>query len=384
MYKIKTITIILLVLFFLCSCGTMETSDGIDTITTISEIAQSSLETNTEQVSETTPFPFDETLTELNGISFSSSLYILFMKDALDSVLNRYNVSSREVLSLDVLLEDGTVISSKEFCESYARLEFNWVCLLVSESIQNGLQISNSTAYQDAVSRANSLFVDNADVYLKLKTDLDDLILTQIYPDLYYDNFVLSYSSGGEKEISEEDLAVLMENNVRKISYTYLPFYNENTNTDYSDTEKSEIIRLSEEYLKRYNKGEPFSDIVQENYLLLDSYNLNSHPDAMSIYYSLDDPMLPSAITESAESLKPYDAALVSTDNFISVVLRLPVNEYKDEQWNVFALKQAYRSSYGEAYAEEMSEAYDSLDLKYNEDVFSMLTLENLIDILYN
>ncbi len=220
-------------------------------------------------------------------------------------------------------------------------------------------------------------------MYSAFDIGLSDLILYYLYTDLYYDDFVLKYSPGGERGINENDLSLLMDNNARKISYTFLPFYDENTNRDFSADEKSELLKQSEEYLKRYKSGESFSKIVRENYLLLDSYHMSFDPNETFLYYSTADPMLPSSITDRVEKLKEHEAALVKDDDFVSVVLRLPINENKDEKWMVFAMDLAYRSSYGDMFSEEISFAYDDLNLKYNEDVLSKLTLENLITARY-
>ena len=383
MAKLRCVALILLSALLLCSCGAQKEPDGIDSVTYISDMAQNTLPAETEKPAEPEPDFSGKVLAELDGNGFSSSVFLLFMDEALENVMSRYDVKPEDVPALEVLLEDGSVITAKEFCETYARNEFEWVCLLANDYLKSGKDISESYKWQDAASLANDDLKVNSAKYSALGISFNDLILYELYTDLYYDDFVIRYSPGGENEISDVDLSKLMENNVRKISYTYLPLYDELTNKDFSDTEKAEIISISESFLKRYRNGEDFSDIVAENYILLDSYHISYDADITSVYYVLSDPMLPAAITDQAEKLKPNDAALVKTDNFVSVVLRLPVNETKDDEWMSFAIYQAYQSAYGDRYAEDMSVAYDSLQLKYDEKLLSQLTLEKLIEALY-
>ena len=65
------------------------------------------------------------------------------MQEALDSVLSKYDAEPADVPGLDVMLSDGSVITGKEFCEAYARNEFEWVCLLSSEFTESGKEITD-------------------------------------------------------------------------------------------------------------------------------------------------------------------------------------------------------------------------------------------------
>lgn len=383
MRKSISIVCILLFLFLFSGCGSVSKADGIDSVTYISDIVSAPPREEFDSLTENGPIFSAETLAELNGIDFSSSVYLLFMNEALENVLARYDVAPENIPALEVLLEDGSVITAKEFCETYAKNEFKWVCLLAADYKNSGGDLTQCAHYREASAKANAAYGKDASMYSAFDIGLSDLILYYLYTDLYYDDFVLKYSPGGERGINENDLSLLMDNNARKISYTFLPFYDENTNRDFSADEKSELLKQSEEYLKRYKSGESFSKIVRENYLLLDSYHMSFDPNETFLYYSTADPMLPSSITDRAEKLKEHEAALVKDDDFVSVVLRLPINENKDEKWMVFAMDLAYRSSYGDMFSEEISFAYDDLNLKYNEDVLSKLTLENLITARY-
>lgn len=381
--KLKIIAALLLISALLSSCGAAKEADGIDSVTYISEMVQNSPAVSSEPIADQAPAPGNHILARLNGNEYSSAVYLLFMQEALDSVLSKYDVDPADVPGLDVMLADGSVITGKEFCEAYARNEFEWVCLLFSEFTESGKDIAESEYYMSAAAKSNEEYKLNAGTYKALGVGLDDLILYNIYTDLYYENFTAEYASGGANEIPEADLEVLMKNNVRKISYTYLPFYDEGTNKDFSKAEKAELNAIAKEYLARYKKGESFSDIVSENYMLLDSYGIIYDPEGTVIYYPIADPMLPEAITDKVETLKDNEAALVTTDDYVSVVLRLPVNETKDRQWLGCALEQAYQSSYGDGYAEEVSARYESLSLDYDEDLLAQLTLENFISAAY-
>ncbi len=384
MAKFRNIICILLIILLLSACGSVREADGIDSVTYISDIASEAPGSDTDESADNEPLFSGKTLSKLDNVEFSSSIYLLFMREALENVLSRYEAAPEDVPALEVLLEDGTVITAKEFCETYAKNEFKWVCLLVSDYMRCGGELIGSAHYQAAASKANAAFSTDTSSYTCLGAGLNDLILYYIYTDLYYDDFVLRYSPNGENAISEEDLSILMENNARKISYTFLPFYDELTNRDFSDAEKAELVNISEEYLKRYKNGESFSAIVAENHLLMDSYNLSYDPNETYVYYSTADPMLPSSLTARAESLEDYEAAIVKDEDFVSVVQRLPVNETTDEKWMLFAMGLAYKSEYGDSFSEDMSAAYDRLDLKYIDEVLSQLTLENLITAVYS
>ncbi|MCR4606104.1 MAG: hypothetical protein K5771_00045 [Oscillospiraceae bacterium] len=383
MAEFRSIICILLALLLLCACGSAKEEDGIDSVTYISDIASAPPHVEPEAEDKNRPVFSGMTLAELDGTEFSSSIYILFMNEALENVMAKYEVAPENVQELEVLLEDGTVINAKEFCETYAKNEFKWVCLLAADYKNCGGELKECSHYQEAASKANAAYSEDTSMYTALGVSLSDLILYYLYTDLYYDDFVLQYSPGGKKAISENELSMLMENNTRKISYTFLPFYDEKTNRDFTADEKSAFLKLSEEYLKRFKSGEDFSEIVKENYMLLDSYHLSFDPSGPIIYYSPADPMLPSLIAERAERLKDNEAALVKDDDFVSVVLRLPVNETKDEKWMAYAMELAFQSRYGDMFSEEMSTEYDDLDLKYNEDILSQLTLEGLISARY-
>ena len=381
--KLKTILPLLLISALLCSCGASKEADGIDSVTYISEMASNAPSESAAPAADKDPALGESVLARLNGKEYSSAVYLLFMQEALDSVLSKYDAEPADVPGLDVMLADGSVISGKEFCEAYARNEFEWVCLLSSEFTESGREINESDYYMSAAAGANEKYKLNAAKFESLGIGLDDLILYNIYTDLYYENFTAEYSPGGANEIPEADLEALMNNTVRKISYTYLPFYDEGTNKDFSEAEKAELTGIAKEYLARYKNGESFSDIVSENYMLLDSYGVIYDPEGTVIYYPIADPMLPEAITDKVETLKENEAALVTADDYVSVVLRLPVNETKDRQWLDCALEQAYQSPYGDGYAETVSAMYESLDLDYDGDVLDQLTLENYISAAY-
>ena len=379
MKKIHLIAFLIILSMLLCACGSSDEPDGIDSVTYISEIGQQ----DTVPSPETTEDPLSglggKPLAVYNGTEYSSSLYLLFMKEAFDSILDKYDIAPGDVPGTEVLLSNGTVCTGKEYCESYAKEEFEWVCLLYSQYSGYGKALTESRSYPSAAAKASEELKQEPQLFSDLAVTLSDLILYNIYTDLFYDVFVFQYTSDGDDPSSDEALSSLMDKNVRKVSLILLPLYDTASYERYSEAERTAVIKLSKEYLKRYKSGESFSDLYSENRQLQDPDFLNSFNNKPYIFYSISDPMLPAAITNEAEKLKDHEASIVTADNYVCVVLRLPVNETRDEEWLSYALELAFDSPIGDEYAEKMSGLYDSLSIVYDEDVLSQLTLENFI-----
>ena len=81
--------------------------------------------------------------------------------------------------------------------------------------------------------------------------------------------------------------------------------------------------------------------------------------------------------------MKEKEVAIVIAADYVSVVMRMSVNEIIDAEWFSYALMQAYQSAYGDKYASEMSDLYDSIDIEYNDALLEQLTLENYLIEVY-
>ena len=376
----KTIAFLLLLLMLLPACGRASKQDGIDSVTILSDLSRRETDPDPESVSADKPINSDPDgifgvpLARCHENSFSSSLYMLFVIDALDETASRYGADPSSAAGYDVMLEDGTVMSAEEYCRFYADTEFSWACLLITTIEESGHELKDCRSYEAAAREAYSRYQSDPALYSRLSVSLEDLIDFCLYPSLYEDLFYLLYGPDGDSEISADVLESLMESGMRKIRYTYLPFYDDQTQEEFTESEIRDLTALSEQYLVRYRNGESFEEIVAENYMYLDAFHVIMDPERTELYYSPYDSGLPISIIEFAEALKPYEADILVTEDFTSVVQRLPVNENRDSAWYDKALSLAYETEYGSEYAEKMTIAYDSADIIFDETVHSQLT----------
>ena len=372
------IAILVLILILFTSCGNDSKPDGIDSVIILSEIEKEENNPPAEEEKDSITDDLEQIMKApaalFHGYSFSSSLYLLFVRDALDSIASRYNTDRSSAVEYDVMLEDGTVLSAEEYCRYYADTEFSWACLLIASVLETGHELNECRSYEAASRQAYSMYQANPALYSEDRIPLNDLILHCLYPALYEDLFFMKYGPDGECKIDTGILEEMMERNVRKIRYTYLPFYDDQTQERFSESEIRNLTDMSENYLDRFKNGEPFEDIFAENALYLDAFHIIMDPENSDIYYSLYDPDLPTDIIETAEKLEPFEAVLLVTDDYTSVIQRLPVNEKEDGMWYDWALSIAFDSTYGDEYAEQMTIAYDTADILFDETIRSQLT----------
>ena len=379
MKYVRPVALLLIITILLCSCGSSNEPDGIDSVTYISEMAAQPADHPPEAIDIAISGMGGNPLADFDGTKYSSSLYILFLKEAFDSILKKYDISPVAVPDMEILLSDGRIMKGKEYCESYARNEFEWFCLLFSQFSGYGKTISDCREYHSAAGKAAEDFKKDAQLYKNLNITLSDLILYYNYPGLYHDVFVCKYSPNGEYSPVDNTLSALMEGNFRKISLILLPLYDASSNRRYSESERSEIIKLANTYLNRYQSGEDFFSIYAESRLLQDPGFPASYNDKPYLFYSISDPFLPKSITEEAERLEDNKASIIIEDNFVCIVQRLPVNAVMDEEWISLALDQAFDSYLGDEFTEIMNQQHDSFRIQYDELLLSELTLENYI-----
>ena len=379
MKKIRPVALLLILAILSCSCGSSNEPDGIDSVTYISEMATQPAVQSPEAIDIAISGMGGKPLAEFDGTVFSSSIYILFLKEAFDSILKKYEVAPTAVPDMEILLSDGKIMKGKEYCESYARNEFEWFFLLFSQLSSFGKTLTECKGYPSAAGKAAEDLKTESQLYNNLNITLSDLILYYNYPGLYHDVFVCKYSPNGEYSSVENNLAELMEGSFRKISLIMLPLYEASSNRRYSESERSETIKLANTYLNRYKSGEPFSSVYEESRLLQDPGFSASYNDKSYIFYSISDPFLPKSITEEAERLEDNEASIIIEDNYVCIVQRLPVNEVKDEEWISLALDLAFDSHLGDEFAENMNQQHESFRIQYDELLLSELTLENYI-----
>lgn len=368
--KLRMAIAFLLCAMVLCACGKSQEPLGVDSITVLGTPPSEAPEADAAET----------VFAECGGKSYSASLYRLLLYRALCGFSEEYGLPMEDIAAEKVLF-DGEVMPAEEAAARQAIREFERICLVDTLVTENSIDIAAADSYLRSAESAKEDYLLHGETYRKLGVDLEDIVTASSEGLLSDTVFCSLYGPGGEQEIPLGDLEEIMASRMRRIQYTYLPFYDDESFADYSPAKIKELKKLSAEYLKRYKAGEAFSDILRENYLLLDGYGLFFDPDCSDIYYSVYSSDMAEEIALQTEKLKDNEAAVVNAEFYSAVVLRLPVNGNEDALWFQTALQEAYYSSYGKEFEEMLSDRQSGLEIDYSP---KLETAEELLSLLFD
>lgn len=361
--RITAFLLLSVLLISLCACGAKP--EGVDEIVIIGETPSplpSDMPDSGEDVSS-------EVIASCGEYKLTASLYTLLIYKSLESISNEYGIDIKEIYGREVMDNSGSILSAGELAEKNAASEFRKICLAFSMINELGGKLENISSYNADVNTAYEDYISQLAVYDAIGVKLSDLVIERLSDSLYPYAFSLMYGEDSEHEIPREELEAIMEERMRRIEYTFLPFYDDETMEMLPDTKIKELKAKSSEYLKRFKGGENFSDIVRENYLLLAGYDLFFDVENTEVYYSVYRSDFAAEIAEKVEKLKDGAADIVNAEYFSAVVLRLPVNGNEDERWLETALTEAYYSHYGKEFNSFMDERL----ISQPEEAFSPL-----------
>lgn len=360
---------------FCCACGKQQPEEELrleDVV--ISGSQEEAVEEEQSQKGSALPCAVD------GNVSYSSSIYLLMLQESFQKLSLSTNLELSQLLNTSLKLSDGSVCSGADYIASEAEENFRQHYVTERLCRQAGLDIPQSAYYSMCLFYATQAYQSDPDYYNYFNIGTADLLEYYMSKYRYNDLFFALYGEQGEREIEKSRLEELMLQGAYRIQYIMLPLVDD-AGSSLPQEEIAQRQELCKDYLQRFEAGEDFAQLVFESYQYLDEAVEQTEDSNYDYYGSVADGFTPE-IRQAVQGLADGQAALVESEQYCALVMRLPVNGDQGEKWRSAALQLAYTDREGREYDSYMAEQFETIEPEYNQGVKALLTPENYAALL--
>ncbi len=358
-----------------CACSKQQPEEDLrleDVV--ISDAQEQAAEEDQPQQGSALPCAVD------GNVSYSSSIYLLMLQESFQNLSLSTNLELSQLLDTSLKLSDGSVCSGADYIASEAEENFRQHYVTERLCRQAGLDIPQSAYYSMCLFYATQAYQSDPDYYDYFNIGTADLLEYYMSKYRYNDLFFALYGQGGDREIEQGRLEELMLHGAYRIQYIMLPLV-DGAGSALSQEEITQRQQLCKDYLSRFEGGEDFTQLVFESYRYLDEAVEQTEDSNYDYYGSVTDGFTPE-IRQAVQGLADGQAALVESQQYCALVLKLPVNGDQGEKWRNAALQLAYADREGREYDSYMAEQFAAIEPEYNQGVKALLTPENYAALL--